>query len=197
MQVLDSEQERLLTAATVLFERFGYRKTTIEDIAQEAGIGKGTVYLRFASKADLGVAWGLSLQEKIWQALMESVRGASADRIVAFLTTRVMVRYDLFTRFRRSFEEGFDQLAPRVQENIAAFLEREAQFIKGQIKEGNEAGVFHSLDPLADARLMVLATNSLVFYRRRPEEVPDRETVHLQAEALARLLVRAIERTHA
>jgi AcrR family transcriptional regulator len=32
--------------------RFGYKKMTVEGLAEEAGIGKGTVYLHFASKEE-------------------------------------------------------------------------------------------------------------------------------------------------
>ncbi len=38
-------EERLLDAATTLLVRWGYRKTTIDDVAREAGVGKGTIYL--------------------------------------------------------------------------------------------------------------------------------------------------------
>jgi len=34
-------EERLLDAATNLLVRWGYRKTTIDDVAREAGVGKG------------------------------------------------------------------------------------------------------------------------------------------------------------
>jgi AcrR family transcriptional regulator len=37
--------DRILDAAGDLLLRLGYRKVTIEDVAQRAGIGKGTVYL--------------------------------------------------------------------------------------------------------------------------------------------------------
>ena len=36
--------ERLLDAAADLIARFGYDKTTINDIAGQAGVAKGTVY---------------------------------------------------------------------------------------------------------------------------------------------------------
>lgn len=45
--------DRILDAAGDLLLRFGHRKVTIEDIAQEAGIGKGTVYLHWRTKAIL------------------------------------------------------------------------------------------------------------------------------------------------
>jgi AcrR family transcriptional regulator len=46
-------EERLLDAATTLLVRWGYRKTTIDDVAREAGVGKGTIYLHWKDKNDL------------------------------------------------------------------------------------------------------------------------------------------------
>lgn len=47
---------RVLAAAEVRFRRFGYKRTTIDDVAMEAGTGKGSVYLHFASKKDIYMA---------------------------------------------------------------------------------------------------------------------------------------------
>lgn len=46
-------RERILQVAKGHFERFGFRRTRIEDIAREAGIAKGAVYLEFESKEAL------------------------------------------------------------------------------------------------------------------------------------------------
>lgn len=48
-------RRRIVAAATELFAHYGYRKTSIDDIARRAGIGKGTLYLYFESKIDLMV----------------------------------------------------------------------------------------------------------------------------------------------
>ncbi|MEV4159047.1 TetR/AcrR family transcriptional regulator [Nonomuraea dietziae] len=61
--------DRILDAAAALLVRFGYRKVTIEDIAQRAGIGKGTVYLHWRTKQQLFDA--LLLREAI--AYLESL----------------------------------------------------------------------------------------------------------------------------
>ncbi len=47
------KRRRILEAATKLFIRHGYRKTSIEDVAKNASMAKGTVYLYFKTKADL------------------------------------------------------------------------------------------------------------------------------------------------
>jgi len=52
--MLDPEKKvRILDAATDTFARFGFKKSSIDEIAATAGVGKGTVYLAFDSKEDL------------------------------------------------------------------------------------------------------------------------------------------------
>lgn len=46
-------ETRILEAATRLFLHFGYNKTTVSDIAREASISKGAIYLHFDSKEAL------------------------------------------------------------------------------------------------------------------------------------------------
>ncbi len=48
--------ERILDAAVKLIERWGYDKTTIDDIAREAGVAKGTIYLHWKTREDLFMA---------------------------------------------------------------------------------------------------------------------------------------------
>lgn len=51
--VSQGRQGRILDAAAELLLAWGYRKVTIEDVARRAGVGKGTVYLHWASKLEL------------------------------------------------------------------------------------------------------------------------------------------------
>jgi AcrR family transcriptional regulator len=46
-------EERILDAAATLLVRWGYRKTTVDDVAREAGVGKGTIYLHWRDKNEL------------------------------------------------------------------------------------------------------------------------------------------------
>src|ERR1700754_1285211 len=47
--------QRILDAAAELVLRWGYKRVTVEEVAKRAGIGKGTVYLHFDSRAWLFV----------------------------------------------------------------------------------------------------------------------------------------------
>src|SRR5690348_6882843 len=44
---------RVLRSAMQLFQRRGYRHTSVDDVARDAGVAKGTVYVHFKNKAEM------------------------------------------------------------------------------------------------------------------------------------------------
>jgi len=52
----EEKRKKILDAATKVFARVGFSNTRIQDVAQEAGIAHGTVYLYFKSKDDLFIS---------------------------------------------------------------------------------------------------------------------------------------------
>lgn len=48
--MVEGRADRILDAAAELLVRYGYRKVTVEDVAAQAGVGKGTVYLHWRTK---------------------------------------------------------------------------------------------------------------------------------------------------
>lgn len=53
---IEARRSEILRAALRVFARQGYGATVVEDIAREAGIGKGTLYLYFRSKEQIYMA---------------------------------------------------------------------------------------------------------------------------------------------
>ncbi|MGH8908475.1 MAG: TetR/AcrR family transcriptional regulator [Egibacteraceae bacterium] len=68
--------ERILDAAGELLLRIGYRRVTVEDIAQRADVGKGTVYLHWKSKQEL---LAVLLLREIGEVMRELVDGMRRD----------------------------------------------------------------------------------------------------------------------
>lgn len=66
-------KDRLVAAAEAQFRRFGYRRTTVEDVTREAGTGKGSFYLHFATK------------EEAYLAVVEASLARFLDRAQALL----------------------------------------------------------------------------------------------------------------
>lgn len=87
-------REALLAAARELVEREGACAVTMEAVAAQAGVGKGTVFRRFESRAGLMIAL-LDHSESEWQAQVLGGPpplgpGAPAlDRLLAFGRSRI------------------------------------------------------------------------------------------------------------
>ena len=52
-QSYEARGERILEAAAELIVRWGYKKTTVDDIARQAGVAKGTIYLHWKTREEL------------------------------------------------------------------------------------------------------------------------------------------------
>jgi len=71
----DEREAQILRAATSVIIRQGYDKTTMSDIAEEAGVSRGTVYLYFKGKEELFEAllyWEWRQYAQAWLEALES-----------------------------------------------------------------------------------------------------------------------------
>lgn len=86
---------RILDAASELLQRWGYKKTTIDDIARQAGVAKGTIYLHWKTKEELFMA--LLMREKI----VESRKAQEAmQNDPEGITLYSMIKYSLLWSLR-------------------------------------------------------------------------------------------------
>jgi len=68
------KRERILSAAERIFARHGFFAAKVSDVAKEAGVADGTIYLYFKSKDDLLI----SLFERRMQPVNHTLRTAIA-----------------------------------------------------------------------------------------------------------------------
>ena len=69
----EDRANRILDAAVKLIVHYGYDKTTVSDIAKEAGISKGAVYLHFESKDALFEALLIREMKNYAEAWLEGI----------------------------------------------------------------------------------------------------------------------------
>jgi AcrR family transcriptional regulator len=88
-----SERKRtvILDAARAIFSRQGYAAAAVDDVAEEAGIAKGTLYLYFKSKEELYLAaLARDLRDLAARAGAEMDRaGTFREKVRAFLAVRM------------------------------------------------------------------------------------------------------------
>jgi AcrR family transcriptional regulator len=83
--------QEILEAARRIFARLGYAATNVEDVAKEAGMAKGTVYLYFKSKEEVFAAVLANDLEHLTNQTIEdmSVAKTFAERLMVFLNLRL------------------------------------------------------------------------------------------------------------
>src|SRR6266540_582391 len=91
------KRERILGAAERIFARRGFFHARVSEIAREAGVADGTIYLYFKSKDELLISLFESRMERVTTALAAAIEGAGPaprDRLIAFLHTYVALVAD-------------------------------------------------------------------------------------------------------
>ena len=78
--------ELILDAAAELLLRVGYRRVTVDDVAERAGIGKGTVYLHWATREELFMAVFHRELAAASDELAEGIRADPAELLLHRLT---------------------------------------------------------------------------------------------------------------
>ena len=156
-----ARRQLVLQTAARLLRHYGPMKTTIADIAREAGIGVGSVYLEFCSKDEIVEALSVDGHARVLDAMRDALGtgGAHADRLRAMLDTR-------FAAFLQLSDEGAhaaDLLhceRDAVQRIHKRFLGEQRALVAGFLAEAHRAGEFAVDDPgdTADALLTAYET---------------------------------------
>jgi AcrR family transcriptional regulator len=181
----------ILDATERLLARFGYKKTTMDDLAREAGIGKGSIYLYFPSKEEVV----LSSIERIVARLLDCLRdiargpGPAPERLRQMLLTRVLFRFDSVRDYSQSLDDLLASLRTAYLARRQRYFNEEAEVLAHVLRDGCDQGVFAPLaDPLRTAHTLILATNALLPSSLSTRELGKRKDVQENATRIADLL---------
>ena len=188
-------KDAILDATDRLLARFGYRKMTVEDIAVEAGIGKGTIYLHFASKEEVVLSHVDRIVDRLKQqhlAVIARSENTAPERIRQMLLARVLFRFDSIQHYTQSLNDLLAALRPGLLARRAKYFEEEAQIFAEVLAEGRASGELQLEDEFAAARALLEATNGLLPYSLSTSELGEREEVKRRTSAIADLLLHGL-----
>ncbi len=142
------KRARILRAAWTLIRQYGYAKTTMGEIAAEAGIGKGTAYLYFRSKADIMLALTEETNRRILEQLRQIAAGEGdpVRRLREVMVHRVRAIESLVRRHPHG-EEVVRSIKPDIVRRIHGTVLQQGRIAADLIREGNAAGVLAVDDP--------------------------------------------------
>lgn len=187
-------RDTIMDAAERLLSLYGYSKTTVDDIAQEAGIGKGTIYLHFRGKEEIAVSFIDRVNQRVRTRLEEIVasKAPPAEKMRQMLIARVMVRLDAARNHDKSIDELLAAVRPVLISCRQRWHEAEAEVIAQVLREGRTKGEFEFGDDMAAARTLVLATNAVLPYNLSTRQLGERDEIELATSQIAELLLNGL-----
>jgi TetR/AcrR family fatty acid metabolism transcriptional regulator len=147
MEALDSRDKnskyhRILESAVRIFARQGFRQSTVSQIAKEAGVADGTIYLYFKNKNDILVHFFAFKAKQVFDRFHEEVdRGAdSLEKL------RNLVRVHL-SEFQRDpdmaivYHVETHQISRLAEDQIRAMGKMYHDIISDIVEEGQQEGL--------------------------------------------------------
>lgn len=151
-----------MTSALKLLRRRGYRQVRVEDVAEDAGVCKATVYHYFANKNDLltrSVAHRMAERTAAIERRLASAGGTATERLRSFLEQ--FWAMSLTTQaglFQRLIVGEMATEAPEVFAAWARGLVQRWRVVETLIEEGQASGEFRAeADAAVTARMILSA----------------------------------------
>ncbi|MCX6544841.1 MAG: TetR/AcrR family transcriptional regulator [Acidobacteria bacterium] len=187
------KHDAILRAATRVFARHGFFNAQVADVAREAGVAAGTVYLYFRSKDDLLA----SIFERTMRTAIDEGRAALSGVTdpLARLTAIARLHLDRLGRDRDLaivFQVELRQSIKHMERFSSTLLREYLGIIRGVIADGQSAGVFRqdvkatTVAKILFGALDEMATNWILSRRRYALTADANEVVDLLVGGLRR-----------
>ncbi len=186
------KKEKIISAATSLFSRFGLEKTTMEDIAKAAKKGKSSLYYYFKSK-----------EEVFAEVIKKEIAGLKTAIIEA-----IEKEDDPYNKFRKFVDSRLNYLNEKADqytnvkdehlkhyefvENLTAdYSNWEISTIKNIVEYGRDKGLFEVTDLDSISQALFFALKGLEY----PWAINlTRKEIEKSVEALVDVLLRGISK---
>jgi AcrR family transcriptional regulator len=190
----EKEQEfknHIINKATEIFSRFGFNKTTMEDIAKSVNKAKSSIYYYFASKLEILRAVIDRESESMKQELSRSIKehATPQDKLRAYVMTRINFLKKTVNFYNNVVDEYFKHYN-FIDKAREKHFKDELAIIKSILKEGIERKSFTIKDIDAAALAIITAIKGLEY----PFVTSDSLSEKTNVEGLVDILLMGIVR---
>jgi AcrR family transcriptional regulator len=168
-QQREASIEALLKAALGLFVSRGYERTTVDDIAERAGLSKGSVYFYFESKEGLLYALFDQIEQVVIARMLENLAAAGPAanaKIAAFINGQaelgILDPDRVLLLILVSLE--FHGKGGRIEERARQIYQHMYEALEEVVAAGRENGEFRNDLPVKEQVAIILE-----WHRRRTE----------------------------
>jgi AcrR family transcriptional regulator len=156
----EETRQQILDVAEARFRIYGYRKTTMAEIADDVDMSAANLYRYFEDKRDIAAACaGRCVSERLerLRAVIREPRLSASERLQSFVLT--MLRY---THEQAHEHKKIDELVEIVADERPQFVHEknkaEQALLSEILAQGNASGEFDVSDVIATARSVHTAT---------------------------------------
>ena len=149
-----NKKECILIEATKIFIEKGFFRTKMEMIAQNAGIGKSTIYEYFSSKQDLFFQSIYFVQTEFNRELTLRLAKEKDPEKQLEITIKAYLLLGNLLTFVTEPLRNMNEIPEGIKENALEFWQKSNDLIEDILKRGIEMGKFRSLDTLITAKLL-------------------------------------------
>jgi AcrR family transcriptional regulator len=140
-------KKRIMQISRELYARYGFRKTTLNDIARELGMTKSSIYYYFGNKEEIFNQMISSDIEKWKKELSDFVgrQDSVQEKLAAYITRKMEIVCSISDFYRSPIEEYHENFS-LIEKLRAETDKEEIGIIKEILGEGNRQGVFNVQD---------------------------------------------------
>lgn len=143
-----NKREAIIQASTVLFERVGYHRASMQMLADEVGLGKPTLYHYFKSKSQILYSIHQEVISKVIASHEERVsQHLSPDELLRGMAKDMLTFIKEHPGYVRAFFEHVDELDPEDKKDVTTQRDQYMEAAMNVIKAGTKAGVFKKCNP--------------------------------------------------
>lgn len=176
-------RDKILDAAARVFSSSGYHRASMDEIALQASVAKGTLYYHFPGKAQLFQALiteGLQLITGTIKAEIDRDRPLQEQ-----IETAIRLNVDLYLNYSELAHIFFNEMTNGIEENVlqAVWEERDAyvQFLAGILVE---AGLPTGDGQMAAAGILSMLNGLCSHYLRHPGDTDRKQIERLLYNAV-------------
>lgn len=155
-------RSRIVEIARNIFTHFGFKKTTMEEIAQATRKGKSSIYYYFNSKEDIFKAVVEKEAEELMIELNKKTAGIDdpIEKLKVYISIR-MRKLDSLKNFYSALKSDYLSHLEFIEEIRKSYDQDEIRIITGIIQDGVERGKFSVDEPQLSAIAIVTAMKGL------------------------------------
>ena len=142
---LNMTTQRILDVAEKRMLKFGYRKVTMDEIAQDLGMSKNTIYKQFIGKEEIAKSLVKRLQGKINSGL-DNIEKSEKDPLKIFSNSIALLRKQLGPWFEHFFKELPVEL-PEAWNEFLRYRNEKILSIRKFVESGIKKGTFRKVNP--------------------------------------------------